>query len=163
MTNQDLGEITTAESISAALVHLHPTWITLPSRDEELPTELQFAVDDFDAGDGRRPTLRPPGYRRRRSLPIRPRAPVCSSPTVAWRASTRSRRLRSNSVSVIVAASASSLYECPQLSSPGSPRTSEPRSTASCSCCTPPLLHAARLSFKPPQCSSLTPSTRRRR
>jgi hypothetical protein len=50
MTNQDLGEVTTAESISAALVDLQPTWITLPSRDEELPTELQLAVDDFDAG-----------------------------------------------------------------------------------------------------------------
>ncbi len=50
MANQDLGEVTTAESISAALVDLQPTWITLPSRDEELPTELQLAVDDFDAG-----------------------------------------------------------------------------------------------------------------
>lgn len=50
MTNQDLGEVTTAESITAALVDPQPTWVTLPSRDEELPTELQLAVDDFDAG-----------------------------------------------------------------------------------------------------------------
>lgn len=42
---------TTTESIAAALADPQPTWITLPSRDEELPTELQLALDDFDAGE----------------------------------------------------------------------------------------------------------------
>jgi hypothetical protein len=51
MTNQDLGEVTTAESIATALADLQPSWITLPSRDEELPTELRLALDDFDAGE----------------------------------------------------------------------------------------------------------------
>jgi hypothetical protein len=51
MTNQDLGEVTTAESITAALADPQPSWITLPSRDEELPTDLRLALDDFDAGE----------------------------------------------------------------------------------------------------------------
>jgi hypothetical protein len=51
MTNQDLGEVTTAESIAAALADPQPTWITLPSRDEELPADLRLALDDFDAGE----------------------------------------------------------------------------------------------------------------
>ncbi len=50
MTNQDLGEAAIAESIDADLTDLKPTWITLPSRDEELPTELRLALEDFDAG-----------------------------------------------------------------------------------------------------------------
>ena len=51
MTNQDLGEAVVAESIDTALADQKPTWITLPSRDEELPTELRLALDDFDAGE----------------------------------------------------------------------------------------------------------------
>jgi hypothetical protein len=51
MTDQDLGEATTAESIATALADPQPTWITLPSREAELPTELQRALDDFDAGE----------------------------------------------------------------------------------------------------------------
>lgn len=51
MTKQDLGEAAVAESIDVALTDPKPTWITLPSRDEELPTELRLALDDFDAGE----------------------------------------------------------------------------------------------------------------
>ena len=51
MTGQNLGEATTAESIDAALADFQPSWITLPSRDEELPSELRLALDDFDAGE----------------------------------------------------------------------------------------------------------------
>lgn len=50
MTGQDLGEATTAGSIAAALADSQPSWITLPSRDEELPSELRLALGDFDAG-----------------------------------------------------------------------------------------------------------------
>jgi hypothetical protein len=41
---------TTAESIATAFADAHPSWITLPSRDEELPSELRLALADFDAG-----------------------------------------------------------------------------------------------------------------
>jgi hypothetical protein len=51
MTGQDLGEAATAESVATALADSQPSWITLPSRDEELPSELQFALDGFEAGD----------------------------------------------------------------------------------------------------------------
>jgi hypothetical protein len=51
MTGQDLGEPAVAESIEAALADPQPTWITLPSGDEELPTELRRALDAFDAGE----------------------------------------------------------------------------------------------------------------
>jgi hypothetical protein len=51
MTGQDLGEAAVAESVAAALANPQPSWITLPSRNEELPSELQLALDDFDAGD----------------------------------------------------------------------------------------------------------------
>ena len=51
MTSQDLGEDTAAESIATALADSQPSWITLPSRDEELPSELRLALDDFDAGE----------------------------------------------------------------------------------------------------------------
>ncbi|HTU77904.1 MAG TPA: hypothetical protein VMF09_04020 [Solirubrobacteraceae bacterium] len=51
MTGQDLGEAATAESVATALADLQPSWITLPPRDEELPSELQLALDGFDAGD----------------------------------------------------------------------------------------------------------------
>jgi hypothetical protein len=51
MTGQDLGEAGTAESIGAALADFQPSWITLPSRDEELPGELRLALDGFDAGE----------------------------------------------------------------------------------------------------------------
>jgi hypothetical protein len=51
VTGQDLGEDTAAESIAAALADSQPSWITLPSRDEELPSELRLALDDFDAGE----------------------------------------------------------------------------------------------------------------
>jgi hypothetical protein len=37
-------------SIATALADSEPSWITLPSRDEELPGELRIALDDFDAG-----------------------------------------------------------------------------------------------------------------
>lgn len=48
---QDLGDDTTAESIASALADSQPSWITLPSRDEELPGELRLALVDFDAGE----------------------------------------------------------------------------------------------------------------
>lgn len=51
MTGQDLGGAATAESVATALVDSQPSWITLPSRDEDLPSELQLALDGFDAGD----------------------------------------------------------------------------------------------------------------
>jgi hypothetical protein len=51
MTGQDLGEAATAESVATALADSQSSWITLPSRDEELPSELQFVLDGFDAGD----------------------------------------------------------------------------------------------------------------
>jgi hypothetical protein len=51
MTSQDLREVTTAESIATALADLQPSWITLPSSDEELPADLRLALDDFDAGE----------------------------------------------------------------------------------------------------------------
>jgi hypothetical protein len=51
MMGQDLGDDTTAESIASALADSQPSWITLPSRDEELPGELRLALVDFDAGE----------------------------------------------------------------------------------------------------------------
>lgn len=51
MTGEDLGEATTAESIDTALADSQPSWITLPSREEELSSELRLALDDFDAGE----------------------------------------------------------------------------------------------------------------
>ena len=51
MMGQDLADDTTAESIASALADPQPSWITLPSRDEELPGELRLALDDFDAGE----------------------------------------------------------------------------------------------------------------
>jgi hypothetical protein len=51
MTGQGLGDAATAESLSAALADSQPSWITLPSRDEELPGESRWALDDFDAGE----------------------------------------------------------------------------------------------------------------
>jgi hypothetical protein len=48
MTDQDLGQ---AATIGTALADARPSWITLPSRDEELPSELRLALDDFDAGE----------------------------------------------------------------------------------------------------------------
>jgi hypothetical protein len=51
MTSRDLGEAATAESAATALSDCQPSWITLPSSGEELPSELQFALDSFDAGD----------------------------------------------------------------------------------------------------------------
>ncbi len=51
MTGEDLGGATTAESIDTALADSKPSWITLPSRGEELSSELRLALDDFDAGE----------------------------------------------------------------------------------------------------------------
>ncbi len=51
MTGQDLGEESTAKSIATALSDAQLSWITLPSRDEELPSELRLALVDFDAGE----------------------------------------------------------------------------------------------------------------
>jgi hypothetical protein len=51
MTDQDLGQAATVGSIVAAVADSQPSWITLPSRDEELPSELLLALDDFDAGE----------------------------------------------------------------------------------------------------------------
>ncbi len=51
MTGRDLGEAAIAASIDATLADPQPTWITLPSRNEELPTDLRLALDDFDAGE----------------------------------------------------------------------------------------------------------------
>lgn len=51
MTGQDLGEAAVAESIAAALADSQPSWVTLPPRGEELPSELLLAFDDFDAGE----------------------------------------------------------------------------------------------------------------
>jgi hypothetical protein len=51
MTGQDLGEATATESIATAFADPQPSWVTLPSRDEELPSELWLALDDFDAGE----------------------------------------------------------------------------------------------------------------
>ncbi len=50
MTGKDVGEDIAAESIAMALADSRPSWITLPSRDDELPTDLRLALDDFDAG-----------------------------------------------------------------------------------------------------------------
>ncbi|HTA33937.1 MAG TPA: hypothetical protein VK721_10975 [Solirubrobacteraceae bacterium] len=41
---------TTAESVVTAFAGAKPSWITLPSKDEELPSELRLALADFDAG-----------------------------------------------------------------------------------------------------------------
>jgi hypothetical protein len=51
MTNQGLGEAATAESVGTAFADSQPSWITLPSRNEELPGELRRALDEFDAGE----------------------------------------------------------------------------------------------------------------
>jgi hypothetical protein len=40
----------TAKSIATAFAGAEPSWITLPSKDEELPSELRRALTDFDAG-----------------------------------------------------------------------------------------------------------------
>jgi hypothetical protein len=51
MPRQDLKEAMTAASIAAALSDPPPSWVTLPSRQEEVPEELRLALDDFDAGE----------------------------------------------------------------------------------------------------------------
>ncbi len=51
MTGRDLGDAAIAASIDATLADPQPTWITLPSIDEELPTDLRLALDEFDAGE----------------------------------------------------------------------------------------------------------------
>jgi hypothetical protein len=51
MTGQDVGQADTGESIAEALADPQPTWITLPGRQDQLPNELQVALDDFDAGE----------------------------------------------------------------------------------------------------------------
>lgn len=51
MTGQDVGEEVAAESIATALADPEPSWITLPSRDEEPPADLRLALNDFDAGE----------------------------------------------------------------------------------------------------------------
>lgn len=51
MTGQDVGEDITAESIAKALADPQPSWITLPSREEDLSPDLRLALDDFDAGE----------------------------------------------------------------------------------------------------------------
>lgn len=49
MTGQELGEAA-AESMTAPFAVAQQSWITLPSRDEELSCEVRLALDDFDAG-----------------------------------------------------------------------------------------------------------------
>jgi hypothetical protein len=51
MTSQDLERADTGESSAGALADREPTWITLPGTQEELPSELRAALDDFDAGE----------------------------------------------------------------------------------------------------------------
>jgi uncharacterized lipoprotein YmbA len=51
MPRQDLTEATTAESIAAALSDRRPAWLTLPSKQEEVPDQLRLALDNFDAGE----------------------------------------------------------------------------------------------------------------
>jgi hypothetical protein len=43
-------EITTAESIVAALADPQPSWVTLQPADADIPSELQAALNAFDAG-----------------------------------------------------------------------------------------------------------------
>jgi hypothetical protein len=50
MTSSDLGEITTEESIVAALADPEPSWITLPPTDVDVLSELRAVLDAFDAG-----------------------------------------------------------------------------------------------------------------
>jgi hypothetical protein len=45
-----LGEVSTAESIVAALADPQLSWLTLPPADVEVPTQLRHALDGFDAG-----------------------------------------------------------------------------------------------------------------
>jgi hypothetical protein len=51
MTSQRRGEAAIAESVTSALADPEPSWITLPSQDGELSSELRRAIDDFDAGE----------------------------------------------------------------------------------------------------------------
>jgi hypothetical protein len=51
MTDKDLQEAYTGESIAEALADSEPTWITLPSQENEVPNELRDALDAFDAGE----------------------------------------------------------------------------------------------------------------
>jgi hypothetical protein len=51
MTDTDLGEITTAESIAAALADPQPSWVTLAPVDAEMRNEVRSALDAFDAGE----------------------------------------------------------------------------------------------------------------
>jgi hypothetical protein len=51
MTGQELRRAATADSLAAVLADPRPSWITLPARDEELPSQLRSALDDFDAGE----------------------------------------------------------------------------------------------------------------
>jgi hypothetical protein len=44
------GEITTAESVAAALADPQPSWVTLPPAGADVPSELRVALDAFDAG-----------------------------------------------------------------------------------------------------------------
>ncbi len=95
MAKQNLGDAVVAESNDTALTNPKPRWVTLPSRDDELPTELRRALDDFDAGE--RPAAQAAGS----WLQTQAVAAHQTSRTrllIAGRrvaASTRSRRLRS--------------------------------------------------------------------
>jgi hypothetical protein len=51
MTDKDLEEADIGESIAEALADSEPTWVTLRSRENEVPNELQGALDAFDAGE----------------------------------------------------------------------------------------------------------------
>jgi hypothetical protein len=51
MTDRGLGESATAEPVTATCTAPQHSWITLPSRDEALSSELLRALDDFDAGE----------------------------------------------------------------------------------------------------------------
>ena len=51
MADKDLDETDTGESIAEALADSEPTWVTLPSRQNEVPNELRVALDAFDAGE----------------------------------------------------------------------------------------------------------------
>jgi hypothetical protein len=51
MTDKDLEETDAGESIAEALADSEPTWVTLPSRENEVPNELRGALDAFDAGE----------------------------------------------------------------------------------------------------------------